>query len=238
MYSLSEQKPITGSTTALLYQLRSKNTISPEKKDKARIYDLAYVQKFLEDIEILLIQMINIIQDDKVVKMSKRAGTSVTIKEMLEEIETEAIRYFFVMRSPDTQLDFDLDLAKTQSSENPVFYIQYAHARINALIETAKEKKIEIKNEIKDLNGKEIELINLLAKYPIVLNEAANKRLPHMLCNYLYELATLYHHYYNGNKVFTDNADEISDKINIGISIQKVIAEGLDVIGITAKNKM
>jgi len=78
----------------------------------------------------------------------------------------------------------------------------------------------------------------LLAKYPVVLNEAANKRLPHMLCNYLYELASNYHQYYNANKVFTDNVDEISDKINIGMSIQKVLSEGLDLIGITAKNKM
>ncbi|MGL5021178.1 MAG: arginine--tRNA ligase [Mycoplasmatales bacterium] len=191
-----------------------------------------------DSIEILLIQMINIVRGDEVVKMSKRAGTSVTIKNMLKEIDADSMRYFFVMRSPDTQLDFDLELAQKQSSENPVFYIQYAHARICSLINTAKEKEIFISDNVSKLNDMEIEIINTLASYQLVVKEAANKRLPHILSNYLYELSAKYHQYYNAQKVFILNNDEINDKINIGISIKNVLKDGLDILGINAKDKM
>jgi arginyl-tRNA synthetase len=191
-----------------------------------------------DSIEILLIQMINIVRGDEVVKMSKRAGTSVTIKDMLKEIDVDAMRYFFVMRSPDTQLDFDLELAQKQSSENPVFYIQYAHARICSLLKTAKEKEIDITNSITTINDVEIKVIDQLARYEMVVKEAANKRLPHILCNYLYELASMYHHYYNAHKVFSDNHSEINDKINIGMSIKHVLADGLMTLGIDPKQTM
>lgn len=188
--------------------------------------------------EILLIQMINILQNNEKVKMSKRAGTSVTINDLLKEVDSEAIRYFFIMRSPDTQVDFDLDLAKSQSSENPVFYVQYAHARINSLINTFNEKEINLVQSISELSEIEKELVFTLAKFEDVINEAAEKRLPHVLSNYLYELATLYHRYYNAEKVFSNNEQQINDKINIVIAVKQVIKNGLDILGIVAKDNM
>lgn len=188
--------------------------------------------------EILLIQMINILQNNEKVKMSKRAGTSVTIKDLLTEVDSEAIRYFFIMRSPDTQVDFDLDLAKSQSSENPVFYVQYAHARIATLFTKHAEDKYEFSKVITSLSDIEKELIYTLAKFEDIINESAEKRLPHMLCNYLYDLATLYHRYYNAEKVFSDNKVKINDKINILVAVQQVIKNGLDILGIEAKESM
>ncbi len=205
------------------------------KRVKCAMESLGHSQ---ESIEILFIQMINIVRNDEVVKMSKRAGTAVTIKELLKEIDVEAMRYFFVMRSPDTQVDFDLDVASKQSSENPVFYIQYAHARISSLIDKAHADNIVINENIESLNEMELALMSLVAAYSGEIYEAANKRLPHILCNYLYELATKYHQYYNACPVFTNNHDEISDKINLCNCIKIVIADGLDLLGIQAKNKM
>ncbi len=205
------------------------------KRVKCAMESLGHSQ---ESIEILFIQMINIVRNDEIVKMSKRAGTAVTIKELLKEIDVEAMRYFFVMRSPDTQLDFDLDVASKQSSENPVFYIQYAHARISSLIDKAQEENIVINEMVTSLNEMELALMSFIAAYGEVVNEAASKRLPHLLCNYLYELATKYHQYYNACPVFTNNHDEISDKINLCNCIKIVIADGLDLLGIQAKNKM
>ncbi len=191
-----------------------------------------------EKFEIALIQMVSILQNNEIVKMSKRAGTSVTIKDLLAEIDADVLRYFFIMRSPDTQLDFDIALAKKESNENPVFYIQYAHARIASILNKAQEDGLEVDNEIHNLSENEIEIALLLAKFEQVIDEAAQKRLPHIVANYLYDLATLYHRYYNQEKVFTDNQQMISDKINIANSIKRVLNNGLDLLGIIAKDQM
>ncbi len=205
------------------------------KRVRAAIESLGYNP---EKFEIALIQMVSILQNNEVVKMSKRAGTSVTIKDLLKEIDPDVLRYFFIMRSPDTQLDFDIALAQKESSENPVFYIQYAHARIASILKTAKTEAIKVDTEINNLSENEIEIALLLAKFEQVVAEAATKRLPHIVANYLYDLATLYHRYYNQEKVFTDNEAMISDKINIACSIKQVLKNGLDLLGIEAKNQM
>lgn len=191
-----------------------------------------------QNLEILLIQMVNVIQNNAKVKMSKRKGTSITINDLLEEIDVDVLRYFFVMRSPDTQLDFDLDLTKKRSSENPVFYIQYAHARICSLIDKAQKQNYVFNNKIDKLSTSEMVLVYELLKYQQVIVEAADKRLPHLVANYLYELASLYHRYYNAEKVFNDNQMQINDKIFIALSVKKVISDGLDLLGIKAKATM
>ncbi len=203
---------------------------------KAAIKSLGYDDHAFE---VLIIQMINILQNNQRVKMSKRKGTSVTIKELLQEIDVDSLRYFFLMRSPDTQLDFDIALAKTNNSDNPIYYIQYAHARINTLLLKAQAQAINV-NNISNYQYSDIEkdIISLLATYPQIIINAANKRLPHLVCNYLYELASLYHRYYNQEMVFNNKKAEINGKINIACAIKTIIKDGLAVLGINAKDKM
>lgn len=190
--------------------------------------------------EVLIIQMINILQNNERVKMSKRSGTSVTIKDLLKEIDADSLRYFFLMRSADTQVDFDIELAKQQNADNPIYYIQYAHARISKLLQKALEENIKpdsiISNE--EFSDNEKEIIAFLNTYPKVVVNAANKRLPHLMCNYLYDLASLYHRYYNQEHVFNDKKTNINGKINIAFAIQKIIKDGLNTIGINAKDNM
>ncbi len=190
--------------------------------------------------EVLIIQMINILQNNERVKMSKRSGTSVTIKDLLKEIDVDSLRYFFLMRSADTQVDFDIELAKQQNADNPIYYIQYAHARIAKLLQKALEENIKPDSNIsnEDFSDNEKEIIAFLNTYPKVVVNAANKRLPHLICNYLYDLASLYHRYYNQEHVFSDKNTNINGKINIAFAIQKIIKDGLNSIGINAKDNM
>lgn len=190
--------------------------------------------------EVLIIQMINILQNNERVKMSKRSGTSVTIKDLLKEIDADSLRYFFLMRSADTQVDFDIELAKQQNADNPIYYIQYAHARIAKLLQKALEENIEPDSNIsnEEFSDNEKEIIAFLNTYPKVVVNAANKRLPHLICNYLYDLASLYHRYYNQEHVFNDKNTDVNGKINIAFAIQKIIKDGLNSIGINAKDNM
>lgn len=190
--------------------------------------------------EVLIIQMINILQNNERVKMSKRSGTSVTIKDLLKEIDADSLRYFFLMRSADTQVDFDIELAKQQNSDNPIYYIQYAHARIAKLLQKALEENIKPDSNIsnEEFSDNEKEIIAFLNTYPKVVVNAANKRLPHLICNYLYDLASLYHRYYNQEHVFNDKNTNVNGKINIAFAIQKIIKDGLNSIGINAKDNM
>lgn len=190
--------------------------------------------------EVLIIQMINILQNNERVKMSKRSGTSVTIKDLLKEIDVDSLRYFFLMRSADTQVDFDIELAKQQNADNPIYYIQYAHARIAKLLQKALEENIKPDSNIsnEEFSDNEKEIIAFLNTYPKAVVNAANKRLPHLICNYLYDLASLYHRYYNQEHVFSNKNTNINGKINIAFAIQKIIKDGLNSIGINAKDNM
>lgn len=190
--------------------------------------------------EVLIIQMINILQNNERVKMSKRSGTSVTIKDLLKEIDADSLRYFFLMRSADTQVDFDIELAKQQNADNPIYYIQYAHARIAKLLQKALEENIKPDSNVsnEEFSDNEKEIIAFLNTYPKVVVNAANKRLPHLICNYLYDLASLYHRYYNQEHIFNDKNTNVNGKINIAFAIQKIIKDGLNSIGINAKDNM
>ncbi len=205
------------------------------KRVESAIESLGHDPKGLE---ITLIQMVSIVNNGEVVKMSKRAGTSVTIKDLLKELDSDVLRYFFIMRSPDTQLDFDIAVAQKESSENPVYYVQYAHARIASILATAKEKGIAINDEISNMSEIEKEITLLLGRFEQTVIEAANKRLPHIIANYLYDLATLYHRYYNMEKVFVEDETLVSDKLNLAIAVKRVLNNGLDLLGIEAKEQM
>ncbi len=205
------------------------------KRVEAAIESLGHDPKGLE---ITLIQMVSIVNNGEVVKMSKRAGTSVTIKDLLKELDSDVLRYFFIMRSPDTQLDFDIAVAQKESSENPVYYVQYAHARIASILAKAKAEGININSEIGEMSEIEKEITLLLARFEQTVIEAANKRLPHIIANYLYDVATLYHRYYNMEKVFVEDENKVSDKLNLAIAVKRVLNNGLDLLGIQAKEQM
>ncbi len=191
-----------------------------------------------DTLEIPIIQMVNLLEDSKTLKMSKRAGTSVTIKRLLSEIDKDVIKYFFVMRSPDTKLDFDISLAKEQSVNNPIYYINYAYVRINSILNKALE--FEYKSKLNNQYFTEIEknIINLISTYPELIVESANKRLPHIIANFLYNLASLFHKYYDQEKVFTDNPIIVEKKLYLLEKISIIFQDGLNILGIKLKNKM
>ncbi len=191
-----------------------------------------------DDLITVFIQLVSISENKEKVKMSKRAGTSVTIKDLLDIIDPDSLRYFFIMRSPDTQLDFDLALAHEQNSSNPIFYIQYAHARICSILSKEGYVKSNIKIDYDSLNNDELSLIYKLDNYKNVLLEASRQLRPHMLTNYIYELAAEFHKYYNNNQIIVDDLVQKENKLLLCIGIKETISDCLEILGIKAKEKM
>lgn len=191
-----------------------------------------------EALEVPIVQMVSVLSNNEKVKMSKRAGTSVTISDLLEEIDAEALRYFFIMRSLDTQLDFDIQVAAEQSMDNPIYYIQYANARISSVLKEFDKREITKKKNLTVISPLEEEIISHLSIYPKVITEAAEKRLPHLICNYLYELASMFHKYYNQERVFTPEITQAQNKQIIYSKVQIIFKSGLDLLGIIAKDEM
>lgn len=202
---------------------------------KAVMQSLGYDK---EKLEVLLIQMVSILENNEKVKMSKRAGTSVTIKDLLDIIDVETLRYFFIMRSPDTQLDFDIALAQKENSENPIFYIQYANARIHSLIGKTEMEIENLKVTKEKLTEQDKNLVHTMTKYKDMLLEAASSRRPHIISNYLYELSANYHKYYNAEKILVDDKEIESNKILISICVKNIIVDALNILGIKEKNEM
>lgn len=191
--------------------------------------------------EIVLLQMVSILMNNEKVKMSKRKGTSVTINELLSKIDADVLRFFFIMRSPDTQLDFDIALAEKQNSDNPVFYIQYAHARIYKLLKKYQDENglIEKANMTSNkLTSLDTNLIYEISKYPEILARAAKMERPHVVANYLYDVAALVHKYYNQEKIFGDDMEILQNKVLILNLVKYILNDGLAILGINAKNNM
>jgi len=205
---------------------------------KAAIQALGYAPDVLE---IEIIQMVNLIEDGEKVKMSKRTGRALTLRQLMEEVGKDAMRYFFNMRSCDTHLDFDLDLARSQSTENPVYYCQYAHARICTMLRLAAEKGIDYADYNPALltNEKEIELLKHLGDYPKTIIEAAQKRAPHIVTQYIFDLSSLLHSYYNAEKVINEDQLELTKaRLALMETVKITIANGLRLIGVHAPEKM
>ena len=161
--------------------------------------------------------MVNLFQDGEKVKMSKRTGKAVTLRELMEEVGIDGMRYFFSMRSSDSHLDFDMDLARSESNENPVYYVQYAHARICTMLKQAEEKGL-----VKDsYDGsyltaeKEEDLLKRLGEFPQVVADAAEKRTPHRVTQYAFDLASNLHSFYNAVKVLDDENPELTDRKSV-----------------------
>ncbi len=195
-------------------------------------------------LEILLIQMVNLIKDGKPVTMSKREGEIVTLRWLLDEVGKDAVRFIFLTRKQDAHLDFDIGLATRQTEENPVFYVQYAHARICSIYRTAKDRNIDIditKNEINYglLNQEEeIEILRKLAMFPDTIEACAKNYEPHRMTFYLVDLASSFHRYYNKFRILEDNRELRIARVALCEGVRRVIKEGLKLIGIEAVEVM
>ncbi len=208
---------------------------------KAAIAALGYDPSKLE---VLLLQMVSLFRDGKPVKMSKRTGQAITLNELIEEVGTDAARYFFIMRSLDTQLDFDLDLAKSHSNENPVYYIQYAHARIYSIYRQAKEAGVNLDMDWSDVHWdtlkdeQELELIKKMAAFPEEIQRAARERAPHRIAHYVYELAGLFHTFYNHCRIIQEDKELEKARLALVTAVRITIANSLAILGVSAPEKM
>jgi len=193
-----------------------------------------------ERLEVLIAQQINLLKEGKPFKMSKRRGEFITMRDLLDEVGNDAARWYFLMRSPDSHLDFDLDLAKKEAPENPVFYVQYAHARICSIFKQA-TSGLDISNRViitAVWEDDEEEILEKIAVFPEVVAGAAWGREPHRITNYLLDLATLFHSYYNRKRFLTEDEDLTRSRLLLAFVVQTVIKNGLDLLGISAPEQM
>ena len=194
-----------------------------------------------ENLEVLLLQMVSLYRGGELVKMSKRTGQSVTLAELIEEVGTDAARYFFIMRSLDSQLDFDLDLAKSQSNDNPVYYIQYAHARISSIFRQAKETGLACSEtpELSLLTDEtEVALIKKIEEYAEEVDKAAAEYAPQRIARYAYEIASMFHSFYNKCRIMGVEQDLAQARLALVGSAAQVIRHSLGILGVSAPEKM
>ena len=195
-------------------------------------------------LEILLLQMVSLFRDGKPVKMSKRTGQAITLNELIEEVGADAARYFFIMRSLDTQLDFDLDLAKSHSNENPVYYIQYAHARIYSIYRQVQEAGDGLDMDWADVKWdtlkeeQELELIKKMAAFPEEIQNAARERAPHRIAHFAHELAGLFHTFYNRCRIIQEDKELEKARLALVTAVRITIANSLAILGVSAPEKM
>jgi arginyl-tRNA synthetase len=196
-----------------------------------------------EILKIILVQLVSLLREGKPVAMSTRAGEFVTLREVVDEVGKDAARYNFLMRRSDSHLDFDLDLAKRQSNENPVYYVQYAHARICSIIRTAAERGMAVPDfSAVNLNlltiQEELSLIKTITRYPEILEQSARTLEPHRFTFYLNELASIFHSYYNKNRVVSEEIDLSNARLFLLHCIGIVLRGGLGILGVKAPEKM
>jgi len=197
-----------------------------------------------DNIEIVLTQFANLIENGKKIQMGTRSGKFVTLSQLVDDVGVDAARFFYVMRSHDQHLDFDLDLAKSQSSENPVFYIQYAHARICSIFDKLEQQALQHNQEIGNaslhlLNSDhEHDLMRTIASYPEILVTAARTRSPHVVANFLREIAQNFHSYYNESQVAVDDENLRNARLNLSKATRIIIANGLKLLGASAPSSM
>ena len=201
---------------------------------KASIEALGYDKNKL-DVKIL--QMVKLIRDGEEVKMSKRTGKTVTITELIDEVGINASRYFFANKSLDTQMNFDITLATKESNENPVYYVEYAHARICSILNSVKNiEKIENYSTIESSYA--LDLLNKVYEFEEIVKKSAEKRMPHLITNYVYELATLFHSYYSHEKIISEDIIYTSERINLIKTVKITIKNALNLIGVEALESM
>ena len=189
-------------------------------------------------LDIALVQMVRFLKNGVEYKASKRSGDAITLRDVCEEVGVDAMRYFFAMRAPSSHLDFDMDLAKEQSSNNPVYYAQYAHARLCSIIEQGKD--IAIDEDAKLLEkASEMALLKHLASFSNVIVDAAKERAPYKITNYIHDLAKLVHGFYTECRVIDrDNIDLSSSRLALCLASKIVMKNALDLIGVSAPERM
>ncbi|MBL0229343.1 MAG: arginine--tRNA ligase [Moraxellaceae bacterium] len=195
-------------------------------------------------LDVLLVQFVTLWRGEQQVQMSSRSGQFVTLRELREEVGNDAARFYYVSRKSEQHIDFDLDLAKSQSKDNAVYYIQYAHARICRVFEKLTEKGLSFTQAqglqaLSALNTDvERELVKKLAAYPEVLQQAALTYEPHQLSNYLKDLASQFHGWYNDHMVLHEEANTRNARLLLSLAVKQVLANGLTLLGVTAPTKM
>ena len=197
-------------------------------------------QKDKDKLEVVFIQFANLIREGKKVTMSTRSGEFITLNELIEEVSTEAARFFYINRKADQHLDFDLDLAKEQSKNNPLYYIQYAHARICSVLRRADANNEELKKSNLELldSDREVELQKMLKQYPAVIERAALSSEPHLICYYLRDLASIFHSYYNSEKFLIKDENLMRSRLFLLCGVKQVVHNGLSILGINAPEEM
>ncbi len=191
-----------------------------------------------DQLEVDIIQMVRLVENGEEVKMSKRTGNAVTLRELCDEVGVDAVRYFFVQRALDTHLDFDLSLARKQSNDNPVYYAQYAHARICSILRQVGDVKPCCGYD-RLIDAKELQLLKYMNEFPSVVQDAAKLRSPNKVCNYIQKLAAYFHSFYNACKVIDHNDEELSVQRLALLKATKItLKNALALIGVEAIEKM
>jgi len=196
-----------------------------------------------EALQVILVQLVTLLRDGEQVPMSKRAGNFVTMRDVIKEVGKDAARYFYVMRSTDSHLDFDLELAKKESSDNPVYYIQYAHARICSILEQLNNEEIVLPQatslDLSPLTDEaEIDLIKKLADYPNEIAKSAESRAPHHIARYAYDLAATFHKFYNKCHVLIEDKALLEARIVLVLATKQVLLNVLNLLGVSAPESM
>ncbi|KZZ15902.1 arginine--tRNA ligase, partial [Oleiphilus sp. HI0080] len=197
-----------------------------------------------DKLDIKLVQFAILYRGTERVQMSTRSGSFVTLRELRDEVGKDAARFFYVTRKAEQHMDFDLELAKSQSKDNPVYYIQYAHARIASMLRKLEEESISVDREnglaelARNSVDAEVDLAKRLTQYPSTLINSAEQLEPHTMTHYLRDLASEFHTYYNSNKVLVDDQNVRDARVTLCIAVQQVIKNGLNLLGVSAPESM
>ncbi len=195
-------------------------------------------------LKIILVHLVNLLRGGHPVAMSTRAGEFITLREVMDEVGVDAARYIFLTRRSDSPLDFDLDLAKAQNSENPVYYVQYAHARISSLFEVARERGVSLNPDEAELyldlltDPQEVELMKVLGEFPYVVRNAATYLEPHRISYYLHGLVSTFHAYYNRQRILTESYGLTQARLSLVKAVQIVLKNAFEMVGLSAPDKM
>jgi arginyl-tRNA synthetase len=206
---------------------------------KASLTALGYVA---DNLEVQLVQFANLFENGVKMSMSTRSGEFVTLRQLREDVGLDAARFFYVMRKVEQHMDFDLDLAREQSSDNPVYYLQYAHARICSVKRQCADKGFSVSTRDANLsrldNAHEQALVKQLGLFQERVESAANRREPHLVVNYMRELANQFHSWYNAHQFLVDDAELRDARLALAFAIGQVLRNGLGLMGVSAPEKM
>jgi arginyl-tRNA synthetase len=197
-----------------------------------------------DSLQIILMQLVRLIQKGEIVRMSKRSGQYITLRDLMDEVGKDAARFFFLLRDPDSTVEFDLDLAKSQSADNPVYYVQYAHARLCSILRQAREAGVDLTSPAREdlrlllQSSEERELLKKIADLPGEITIAARLMEPHRLARYVLDLAGLFHTFYNSQRVLVEDVKLRHSRIALVLAVKQVLGNVLGLLGVAAPERM